>query len=458
MTYADFLAQKAQNGADSGFEAIWLPDSLFDFQGTLTTWALRKGRAAIYADCGLGKTLMQLVWAHNVVLKTNRPVLLLTPIAVGHQTLAEAEKFGIPAERSRDGKVSGATVVIANYERLHYFDPKQFAAVVCDESSILKNFDGATRKAITEFMRAVPYRLLCTATAAPNDFTELGSSSEALGYLGHTDMLTRFFKNDNSTISPFSYGLRNQQEGGKWRLKGHAEIPFWRWVCSWARAIRRPSDVGGDDSGFMLPQLVETEQMVEMAEPAPGMLFTLAAVGLQEQRAERKRTVVPRCERVAELTGHSDSALVWCHLNVEGDMLTRMIPGAIQVSGRDSDEEKEEAFVAFTTGQARVLVTKPSVGAWGLNFQHCAHVTTFPSHSFEQYYQGIRRCWRFGQKRPVRADIVTSEGERGVLDNLRRKAKLADEMFSRLVTLMNQGQTVNTDRNANKGTRVPTWL
>ncbi len=458
MSYAEFLRGKSQYGADSGFEPLWMPDAAFDFQKCLASWALRKGRGAIYADCGLGKTLMQLIWAHNVVLKTNKPVLLLTPIAVGHQTLSEADKFGIPAERSRDGKVSKPTVIISNYERLHYFDSSQFSGVVCDESSILKNFDGATRKAITEFMRCVPYRLLCTATAAPNDFIELGSSSEALGYLGHTDMLGRFFKNDSNTIKPFQYGLRNQEEGGKWRLKGHADVPFWRWVCSWARALRRPSDVGGSDIGFELPPLVETEELVEMAGAAPGMLFTLPAVGLTEQRAERRRTIQPRCERVAELTEHSDSALAWCHLNVEGDLLTKLIPGAIQVSGKDSDEAKEEAFMAFTSGQARVLVTKPSVGAWGLNFQHCAHVTFFPSHSFEQHYQGIRRCWRFGQKRSVRADVVTSEGERGVLDSLKRKAAQADKMFSRLVDLMNQGQSVSSDRNANKGVKVPSWL
>jgi hypothetical protein len=456
--YQEFIEAKLHHGADSGFEPLYLPDCMFDFQQTLTAWALRKGRGAIYADCGLGKTLMQLVWADNVVRKMNRPVLLLTPIAVGHQTLAEAQKFGIQAERSRDGKVSGPTVVISNYERLHYFDRNEFAAVVCDESSILKNFDGSTRKAITEFMRAVPYRLLCTATAAPNDFIELGSSSEALGYLGHTDMLTRFFKSDSDSIRPFAFGLRNQYEGGRWRIKGHAEVPFWRWVCSWARALRKPSDVGGSDDGFELPPLLESEQLVEMAEPAPGMLFTLPAVGLDEQRAERRRTIKPRCERVAAITEGSDSALVWCHLNVEGDLLAKLIPGAIQVSGRDSDEAKEEAFLAFTSGQARVLVTKPSVGAWGLNFQHCAHITFFPSHSFEQHYQGIRRCWRFGQRRPVRADIVTSEGERGVLDNLRRKAKLAGQMFDRLVELMHQGQAVSADRNATNETRVPSWL
>lgn len=458
MKYEEFLDAKLHHGTDDGFEPLWFSGCEFDFQETLTTWALRKGRAAIYADCGLGKTLMQLVWAHNVVLKTNRPVLLLTPIAVGHQTLAEAEKFGVPAERSRDGTVSGATIVISNYERLHYFDKTKFAAVVCDESSILKNFDGSTRKAITEFMRAVPYRLLCTATAAPNDFIELGSSSEALGYLGHTDMLGRFFKSDSDSIRPFAFGLRGQYEGGRWRLKGHAEVPFWRWVCSWARALRRPSDVGGSDVGFELPPLAMNEHLVAEGEPAPGMLFTVQAVGLEEQRAERRRTINARCEQVAELVRGHDSSLVWCHLNVEGDLLARLIGDSVQVSGRDSDEAKEEAFLAFSRGQVRRLITKPSVGAWGLNFQHCAHVTEFPSHSFEQHYQGIRRCWRFGQKRAVTVDVVTSEGERGVVQNQQRKAKLADEMFARLVELMHQGESVRADRNAIKETRVPPWL
>jgi len=464
MNYDEFLTEKEQRGANTGFEPIALPPSAFDFQLLLLEWALRKGRAAIFADCGLGKTLIQLAWGDNVVRHTNRPVLVLTPLAVSHQTITEAEKFGIEAVRSSDGTVPiGAKIVVTNYERLHYFDRDKFAGVVCDESSILKSFDGSTRSQITEFMRTVPYRMLCTATAAPNDYIELGTSSEALGYLGYTDMLTRFFKSDSDSIRPFAFGLRHQydqaQGGSRWRFKGHAEKAFWRWVCSWARAARMPSDLGCDNRAFVLPPLTQVEHVIANAKPAPGMLFTMPAVGLAEQRDERRRTIDERCEMVAGMVnGTGKPALAWCHLNVEGNLLEKLIPDATQISGSDADEAKEEAFLGFVRGDIRVLVTKPTIGAWGLNFQHCSHVTIFPSHSFEQYYQGLRRCWRFGQKSPVRVDVITSEGERGVLANLQRKAKRADEMFANLVTEMNHGQAVKMERDFDRTTEVPSWL
>lgn len=454
MNYTDFLDHKTQGGADSGFDPIWLPDSLFDFQRDLVDWAVRKGRAAIFADCGLGKTLMGLTWASNVVRKTGKPALYLTPLAVGPQTAREAERFGIEAVHSRDGTLS-RHIVISNYEKLDYFNPDDFGGVVCDESSILKSFAGARRGAVTAFMRKVPYRLLQTATAAPNDYIELGTSSEALGYMGHMDMLNRFFKNDlnNSATG------RMAGEVIKWRLKGHAETPFWRWVCSWARACRRPSDLGFDDRNFLLPPLSEVEHLVEAQTLADGMLFAMPAVGLQEQREERRRTISERCERVSELVNSTGQpALVWCHLNDEGDMLEKMIPDAVQVSGKDSDERKEERLEAFADGRARVLITKPKIGAWGLNFQHCNHVAFFPSHSFEQYYQSIRRCWRFGQKRPVTVDIVTTEGERGVMRNLQRKAGQADEMFTHLVREMNQSLAIERANNMTKKMEIPSWL
>jgi hypothetical protein len=326
---------------------------------------------------------------------------------------------------------------------------------VCDESSILKSFAGQRRGEITAFMRKVPYRLLQTATAAPNDYIELGTSSEALGYMGHMDMLNRFFKND---LNNSAQG-RMRGEIIKWRLKGHAELPFWRWVCSWARAILRPSDLGFDDARFVLPPLNEVEHLVETESLADGMLFALPAVGLKEQREERRRTVEDRCAKVAGLVnGTGQPALVWCHLNDEGDMLERMIPDAVQVSGADSDEKKELHLEAFADGKARVLVTKPKIGAWGLNFQHCNHVTFFPSHSFEQYYQAVRRCWRFGQQRPVKVDIVTTEGERGVMRNLQRKAEQADEMFSHLVAEMNHALGIERAKTTVKQLEIPTWL
>ena len=465
MNYAEFLFRKEQLGNDGGFDPRWLPDFLFDFQRALVEWALRVGRDAIFADCGLGKTPMQLVWAENVVREANKPVLILTPLAVSQQTIGEAAKFGIEAHRSSDGKVYQG-INVTNYERLHYYcNPDDFAGVVCDESSILKSFDGETRKAVTEFMRKIPYRLLCTATAAPNDYIELGTSSEALGQLGYMDMLGRYFKNDQGNAIRtvvFRQGKKNFQQlddAAKWRFKGHAETPFWRWVCSWARACRRPSDLGFDDRAFVLPPLIEQDHLVTAATIAPGMLFSLPAVGLQEQREERRRTIKERCEKVAELvTPTGKPALVWCHMNNEGDLLEKLIPDAQQVSGGDSDEAKEEKFLAFSRGELRVLVTKPKIGAWGLNFQHCAHVTFFPSHSFEQYYQGVRRCWRFGQKNPVRVDVVTTEGEKSVLQNLQRKAQAADVMFSRLVEEMNRAISVDRGVKFTKQEQVPAWL
>jgi hypothetical protein len=451
--YLAFLEDRAQVGGDHGFDPVFMPDALFDFQRDLVTWATRKGRAAIFADCGLGKTPMQLAWAENVARHTGGRVLIVTPLAVTYQTAEEAEKFGIGITRSSDG--TPHRITITNYQRLHHFSPSDFVGMVCDESSILKSFDGALRQEITDFMRKMRYRLLATATAAPNDYIELGTSSEALGYLGHVDMLNRFFKND---LNNSAQG-RMRGEVIKWRFKGHAEVPFWRWVCSWARAARRPSDLGYDDARFTLPPLVEHEHLITANTLPDGMLFALPAVGLYEQREERRRTVTERCEAVASLVNATgEPALVWCHMNEEGDRLAEMIPDAVQVAGRDTDDAKESRLTDFAHGRVRVLITKPKIGAWGLNLQHCAHVTYFPSHSFEQYYQAVRRCWRFGQRRPVRVDIITTEGERGVLRNLQRKSDQADRMFSALVNEMQRALGISRAPNATTTTEIPAWL
>lgn len=452
--YDVFLDSKAHRGADHGFAPIWMPDFLFDFQSELVEWSLQTGRAAILADCGLGKTPMELVWAENVSRKTGGKVLILAPLAVSHQIVREADKFGVRVTRSSDGTTHDG-ITVTNYERLDAFRPSDFAGVVCDESSILKSFDGKRRTEITAFMRKTPYRLLATATAAPNDYIELGTSSEALGYLGHMDMLNRFFKNDQNN----SHTGRLRGEVAKWRFKGHAERPFWRWVCSWARAVRKPSDLGFDDGRFVLPELTEVDHLVESRSLPEGMLFALPAVGLREQREERRRTIQERCEKVAELVnGTGQPALVWCHMNDEGNLLEKLIPDAVQVAGSDSDETKEDRLIAFADGRARVLVTKPKIGAWGLNFQHCAHITFFPSHSFEQYYQGVRRCWRFGQERPVRVDVIETEGDRDVLKNLQRKAAQADRMFDHLVAEMNEVLHIDRSRQFNTQEQVPAWL
>jgi hypothetical protein len=468
MSYAKFLEGKSHSANEFGFEPADMPSFLFEFQAALVGWSLITGRAGIFADCGLGKTPMQLVWADQIMKhlklskKKMKPILILTPLAVSFQTAAEAHKFSIEAARSVAGEIT-APIMICNYERLKFFNPDDFSGVACDESSILKSFDGAMRQEITTFMRKVQYRSLWSATAAPNDYTELGTSSEALGYLGHMDMLQRFFKNDQNTVKPMTYRHHGQNfakldDAAKWRFKGHAETPFWQWVCSWARAVRRPSDLGFSDEGFILPPLIERDHLVDLESPPDGMLFALPAVGLKEQREERRRSITERCHKVAELVDTRDQALVWCHLNDEGDLLEELIPDACQVSGQDSDEDKEAKFVAFSNGSERVLITKPKIGAWGLNFQNCAHVTFFPSHSYEQYYQGVRRCWRFGQKFPVTVDIVTTEGEKSVLKNLQRKAVAADRMFSSLVAEMNRAQGIGRPVPFIQQETMPSWL
>jgi hypothetical protein len=451
--YESFLMKKCHEGAEHGFDPTFMPSCLKDFQAAMVEWAVRKGRGAIFEDCGMGKTLQALVWARNVATHTGKPVLILTPLAVAPQTVREGAKFGIEVNRSSDGGIPG-DIVVTNYHRLGEFDYSKCGGVVCDESSILKSFDGALRQQITDFMRKVPYRLLSTATAAPNDYIELGTSSEALGYLGHMDMLNRFFKNDqNNSATRRMYG-----EAPQWRFKGHAELPFWRWVCSWARAMRKPSDLGFDDKEFTLPPLEVREHLIESSFRASGKLFELAAVTLPEQREEQRGTITERCEKVAELVDHDRPALVWCHLDAEGDALERMIPGAIQISGKNRDELKEERFEAFSTGQARVLITKPKIGAWGLNFQHCSHVVYFPSHSFEQYYQAVRRCWRFGQTRTVVVDVVHTEGQQKILENLNRKASKAGQMFENLVAEMGNAMGVaKRSDHANK-VEIPSWL
>jgi hypothetical protein len=450
--YASFLDGKIHSTKRDGFRATFQPSWLFDFQGDLVDWSVWKGRGAIFADCGLGKTPIQLVWSQNVVEHTNRPVLVLAPLAASAQTVREADKFSIPVQRSFDGKhVGAAQIVVTNYERLHLFDPDDFSGVVCDESSILKNFEGATKAAVTEFMRRMPFRLLCTATAAPNDNIELGTSSEALGEMGYTDMLSAFFKNDESSIEPMSYST-------KWRFKPHAQQPFWRWLCSWARALRKPSDLGFDDGRFVLPTLHTNLTTVDVSRPLGGKLFIMPAVTLEEQRAERRLTLKDRCEAVA-VKGSTDQPFVaWCHLNDEADLLESLIPGAKQVSGSQSDEEKEEIFDAFRTGDLRALVTKPRIASFGMNWQHCAHMSVFPSHSYEQYYQAVRRCWRFGQTREVVVEVVTTSGEADVMGNLKRKSDAADQMFASMVRHMREAERRTAAVYTSEAPTLPAWL
>jgi len=454
MNYSNFIEGKSQTENLYGFDPIWTPDFLFDFQSSLVEWATRKGRAALYCDCGLGKSPMLLVWAENIVRKTNGRVLIITPLSVSYQMVREGEKFGVHVDRCNDGNVSGlGNIIVTNYERLHYFSRNDFEGVVCDESSILKGIDGATRSAVTSFMRKLPYRLLCTATAAPNDYIELGTSSEALGELGFADMLSKFFKKNQTTMS-----RKDEHRSGVYRFRGHSENDFWRWVCSWARACRKPSDLGFDDSRFNLPDLITNQHIVKSKTAPDGFLFNLPAVGLAEQRSERSRTCEERCGKVSEIVDHDKPAVVWCHLNKESNMLKKMIPGSVEVCGSDSDEHKENSFKGFQDGDIRVIITKPTIAGFGLNWQHCNHQTFFPSHSFEQWYQGIRRCWRFGQKNPVTVDVITTEGEQRVLSNLKAKSDAAEKMFDNLVNLMNNELKIERINEMKTKEEVPSWL
>lgn len=456
--YQKFIESKSQLGTNSGFAPIWMPEFLFDFQASLLDWSVRKGKASVMADCGLGKTPMQLVWCENIVRHTNKPVLIIAPLAVSSQTVREAEKFGIDCQKSSIGKPH-KNITITNYENLHKFDPNDFAGCACDESSILKSFDGVRRNEITIFMRKLEYRSLWTATAAPNDYLELGTSSEALGYMGHLDMLGKFFKNDqnNSAIGGSSRGGRFG-DGAKWRFKGHAELAFWKWVCSWGRALRKPSDLGFSNDKFILPPLQEVQHIVKTAQLADGYLFSLPACGLKEQREERRRSIKERCELAAKLAMTGELVLISCNLNDEGNLLAEMIPGSIQIAGCDTEEIKEERLLRFIHGSARVLISKQKIVGWGLNMQHCRHLISFPSNSYEQYYQFVRRCYRFGQTLPVRSDIVASEGELNILKTLQRKAIQSDKMFTYLVREMLNATNLSTHYNPKTKEKIPLWL
>jgi hypothetical protein len=467
MDFSNFIRDKSQLADGAGFDPVWIPSFLKDFQKSLVEWSIKNGRAALFEDCGLGKTVQQLVWAENVVRKTNGKVLILTPLSVSDQTIEEAEKFGIKAIRSRDGIFASTDkIIVTNYEQLHRFASSDFVGVVCDESSILKNVKGETKREVTIFMRKLPYRLLCTATASPNDYIELGTSSEALGYLGYIDMLKKFFKADGDTYAiGGGAGSRtrfsgSQSFGGKVRFKGHSQIEFWRWVCSWARAIRKPGDLGYSNDGYDLPPLTESLHIVENESVMDGYLLPVPAVGLKEQREARTTTVQERCELAADIIAKRDTTSVaWCHTNNESNLLSSLIRNSVELTGSEKDEVKEEKLRAFRAGQIKVLVTKPTLAGFGHNWQHCDHQTVFPSHSFEQYYQCVRRSWRFGQTKPVNIDIITTQADEQVLKNLQRKTSLAEQGFAKMVELMADfSRHERIDYHPTHVGRLPAWL
>lgn len=464
--FNDFIIRKSQLTDGTGFDATFIPDYLKDFQKSLVEWSVKNARCGLFEDCGLGKTVQQLVWAENIVRHTNGRVLILTPLSISEQTIEEAEKFQINAKRSRDGSLPDSKIVVTNYEQLHRFNSKDFVGCVCDESSILKNVKGHTKQQVTAFMRKLKFRLLCTATASPNDYIELGTSSEALGHLGYLDMLKKFFKADGNTFA-IGGGAEsrtrfsgNKSFGGKFRFKGHSQVEFWRWVCSWARAIRKPSDLGFADDGYDLPELRENLHIVKKETVAEGMLFALPAVGLKEQREARTRTIVERCELAAQRVIDMDTiSVAWVSTNKESEMVTKLIPGAIELTGSEKDEAKEEKLKAFRSGQIKQLVTKPILAGYGHNWQHCNHQTVFPSHSFEQYYQCVRRSWRFGQVNPVDIDVITTQADESVLKNLQRKTELAEAGFEKMVELMSEYSVhQRNDYNPTHKATLPTWL
>jgi hypothetical protein len=450
MDYQEFIRAKQQTSGMFGFDPLWMPDSAFGFQQHTIDWTLRKGRAAAFLDTGMGKTLIEFVFAQNVVEKTNKNVLILTPLAVSHQHLKEAEKFGIEAARSRDGRPAGK-ITITNYQQLEKFDPAEFECLICDESSAIKDSTGQTKTNVVRAASKMPYRLLCTATPSPNDFVELGTSSEALDEMPFMEMIDTFFRDTSNDKNP-------QWSTPKYEIRAHAVETFWKWVSSWAIAAKKPSDLGYDDGPFILPPLVEKEHQLKITEPAPGKMFVEPARTLKEQREERKRTINERSEKVAELCAGYDSSVIWAHYNYETDLLNKVVPDSVNVSGTDKDEAKEEKFIAFANGEIKNLITKPKIGAWGLNWQHCNHMAFFPSHSFEQYYQGVRRCYRFGQKRPVYVDIVTTDGEQAVTENIKRKAKDMETMFSMLVKFMNNKYQPKKQEQFEKPVALPEWL
>lgn len=418
--YDEFLESKRVAAPSSGFEVgnDEVGDALFDFQSDIVRWACRKGKAAIFADCGLGKTLMQLEWARLVVGRTGGRVLVLAPLAVSGQTRDEGSKFGIPVTVCRSGgDVGGPGIYVTNYEMLHKFDPSAFTGVVLDESSILKSFSGKVCRQVIDAFAQTDYKLACTATPSPNDHMELGTHAEFLGVMTRPEMLAMFFVHDGGDTS-------------KWRLKGHARAAFWDFVSTWAVMVSNPSDMGYAAGNFDLPELVEEVHVIESGIASEGRLFAVEAEGLLEQSRARKTTIANRAALAAGLVNSSDRPwIVWCDLNDESSELARLIPDAVEVRGSDSTERKEEAMTGFSQGTYRVLVTKPSICGFGMNWQHCADMCFVGlSHSFEQYYQAVRRCYRFGQQSDVHVHIVTSDVEAGSVRNVMRKKEDASEM------------------------------
>ncbi len=454
--YDAFLARKHISDPSTGItRRIVLPEYLKPHQTDITAWALRRGRAAIFAGTGLGKTLMELVWAKEVARETRRPVLILAPLAVSHQHVREGNKFGITA--TVVSAPSSETIDITNYQKVDHFDLSGFGGVALDESSILKNTDGKYRNQLIEECASVPFRLAATATPAPNDFMELGNHAEFLGVMSYTDMLSTFFTHDGGDTQ-------------KWRLKGHAESEFWKWMASWAVMLRMPSDLGYDNTGYDLPPLRYRQHTVSV-DYAPsmetGLLFPMEARTMQERLSARRDSVKERVDLAASMTPASKPFVWWCNLNSEAEALTKAIPGAVNLHGGLKDSEKERILLDFSDGKIEKLITKASLAGFGMNWQHCAD-TGFVglNDSYEQLYQAVRRFWRFGQTNPVNAHIIASEMEGATVANIRRKDHDAERMAAAMVMHMADlsSQEVRgmirdrPDYNPQIPMSVPAWL
>jgi Helicase conserved C-terminal domain len=439
MEYKEFLERKRHSIGDFGFKSNYLPEMAFDFQKFIIEKAIYKGRIAIFADTGLGKTLIQLSIAKNIIQHTNKKVLILTPLAVAFQFILEAEKLGIDdIEYSKDGNHT-KKIVICNYERLHYFNENDFIGVILDESSILKNFDGKIKNAITSFIKKIPYRFLSTATPSPNDFIELGTSSEALGYMGYMDMLTKFFKNNQNSVDS-----NNRNIGEKFYLKPHAEKSFFAWVNQWSIMAKMPSDLGFSNERYILPNLIVNKHTVRNENPlainGQMQLFNLPATNFYEIRSEQKSTTENRCIKAATLAENKTS-VYWCNLNDESSLLKQFDKDAIEILGSMSIEKKEDILMNFANGNIKRIITKPKMTSFGLNWQHCNHTVFFPTWSYEQYYQAIRRFWRFGQKSDVVVDMVISDGQQRVLDTIEQKTQKAIALHTNLTNAVNNSFT-----------------
>jgi hypothetical protein len=455
MNYLDFIEKKKLFVQPAGFETSGIHDLLFLFQRDIVRWALKKGKAAIFAGTGLGKTLMQAEWAKQVQAYTNRNVLILAPLAVASQTVREGLKIDLNINLARQQSDIKPGINITNYEMLHKFDPQEFSGIVLDESSVLKSFDSKTRTEIIEYFGNTPYRLACTATPAPNDFMELGNHSEFLGVMSRSEMLSMFFVHDGG-------------ETQKWRLKGHAEAKFWEWVSSWAVLIRKPSDLGYEDEGYNLPPLNIIDHVVTVERALEGDLFKEEAKTLQERQRARRESIEERVARCVEIANSTDRPfLVWCDLNKESEMLTKAIHGAVEVKGSDKPEHKIKAMLDFADGNIRVLVTKPSICGFGMNWQHCADMAFVGiTDSFEQIFQSVRRCYRFGQENEVNAHMIVSDLEGAVSQNIKRKERdfelMAEEMLkhTRNITSANVSATVKdkSEYTPRFEMKIPDWL